>query len=169
MRRRASETRSWKRRSSSSISVALDADHQHRLLAIPSRERLERVLRYMLDEREFLSPYGVRSLSAIHASQPFRLYLDHGSLLEVAKTLNERGWTTKRWKTRQNVTRGGFAYSKDNVDYRMLKPVLGEGLVTSDGAFWRRQRRLIQPAFHRERIAALGELMTARTAGAVKG
>jgi cytochrome P450 len=56
------------------------------------------------------------------------------------------------------------AYSKDNVDYRMLKPVLGEGLVTSDGDFWRRQRRLIQPAFHRERIAALGTLMTERTA-----
>ena len=32
-----------------------------RLLAIPSRERLERVLRYMLDEREFLSPFGIRS------------------------------------------------------------------------------------------------------------
>ncbi|HEX3764814.1 MAG TPA: glucosidase [Kofleriaceae bacterium] len=61
----------------STISVVLDADHQHRLLAIPSRERLERVLRYMLDEREFLSPYGIRSMSAIHASQPFRLYHDH--------------------------------------------------------------------------------------------
>jgi hypothetical protein len=60
-----------------SISVALDADRQHRLLAIPSRERLERVLRYMLDEREFLSPYGIRSLSAVHAGQPFRLYHDH--------------------------------------------------------------------------------------------
>jgi hypothetical protein len=62
-----------------SISVALDVDRQHRLLAIPSRERLERVLRYMLDEREFLSPHGIRSLSAIHASQPYRLHHDHSS------------------------------------------------------------------------------------------
>ncbi|TMA36127.1 MAG: cytochrome P450, partial [Deltaproteobacteria bacterium] len=54
-------------------------------------------------------------------------------------------------------------YSKDNLDYRMLKPVLGNGLLTSEGALWLRQRRLIQPAFHRERIAALGDLMTART------
>jgi hypothetical protein len=42
-----------------------------RLLAIPSRERLERMLRYVFDENEFLSPYGVRSLSKIHEKQPF--------------------------------------------------------------------------------------------------
>ncbi len=42
-----------------------------RLLAIPSRGRLERVLRYVLDENEFLSPYGVRSLSRVHRERPF--------------------------------------------------------------------------------------------------
>ena len=47
--------------------------HGHRLLAIPSRERLQRVLRYVLDEREFLSPHGVRSLSRVHAGQPFSM------------------------------------------------------------------------------------------------
>lgn len=41
------------------------------LLAIPTRERLERMLKRVLDETEFLSPYGVRSLSRIHKSQPF--------------------------------------------------------------------------------------------------
>jgi hypothetical protein len=50
-----------------------DHGHGHRLLAIPSRERLERVLRYVLDENEFLSPYGVRSLSRYHADHPFIL------------------------------------------------------------------------------------------------
>ena len=43
----------------------------HRHLAIPSRERLVRVLRYLLDEKEFLSPFGVRSLSAVHREQPY--------------------------------------------------------------------------------------------------
>ena len=47
-----------------------------RLLAIPSRERLERVLRYVLDEREFLSPFGVRALSQIHLEHPFQMQLD---------------------------------------------------------------------------------------------
>jgi hypothetical protein len=45
--------------------------HSHRLLAIPSRERLERVLGYVLDEREFLSPFGLRSLSRVHAERPY--------------------------------------------------------------------------------------------------
>ena len=48
----------------------------HRLLAIPSRERLVRVLRYLLDENEFLSPYGVRSLSRVHRDRPYVLRLD---------------------------------------------------------------------------------------------
>jgi hypothetical protein len=47
---------------------------ERRLLAIPSRERLERLLRYVLDEREFLSPFGVRSLSKIHEQIPFVLH-----------------------------------------------------------------------------------------------
>ncbi|MBS0202256.1 MAG: glucosidase [Planctomycetes bacterium] len=42
-----------------------------RMLAIPSRERLQRVLRYVLDEGEFLSRYGVRALSRVHADRPF--------------------------------------------------------------------------------------------------
>jgi hypothetical protein len=42
-----------------------------RLLAIPSRARLERVLRYMLDENEFLSPYGIRSVSRFHEEHPY--------------------------------------------------------------------------------------------------
>ncbi len=46
-----------------------------RLLAIPSRERLERMLRYVLDENEFLSPFGVRSLSKAHERAPFRIDL----------------------------------------------------------------------------------------------
>src|SRR5262245_42927639 len=35
-----------------------------------------------------------------------------------------------------------------------LRPVLGDGLLLSEGDTWLRQRRLIQPAFHRQRIAA---------------
>ncbi|MBU6400858.1 MAG: glucosidase, partial [Verrucomicrobia bacterium] len=42
-----------------------------RLLAIPARDRLQRVLSRLLDENEFLSPYGLRSLSKIHQAQPY--------------------------------------------------------------------------------------------------
>ena len=43
----------------------------NRLLAIPSKERLTSVLRYLLDETEFLSPHGVRSVSRAHAADPY--------------------------------------------------------------------------------------------------
>jgi hypothetical protein len=47
-----------------------------RLLSTVGRDRLLRVLRFMLDEQEFLSPYGVRSLSKFHQGHPYRLTLD---------------------------------------------------------------------------------------------
>jgi hypothetical protein len=50
--------------------------HGRRLLAIPSKERLERVLRYLLDENEFLSDYGIRSVSRVHKDHPFVLQSD---------------------------------------------------------------------------------------------
>ncbi len=49
--------------------------HGHRLLALPSRERLKRLLAYLLDEREFLSPFGIRSLSRYHEANPFELHV----------------------------------------------------------------------------------------------
>jgi len=47
-----------------------------RLLAIPSRERLLRVLAYIFDENEFLSDYGVRALSRRHRDEPFVFWAD---------------------------------------------------------------------------------------------
>ncbi len=43
--------------------------------------------------------------------------------------------------------------------FQVLKLFLGEGLLTSDGDFWRRQRRLAQPAFHRQKLAVLAQTM----------
>jgi hypothetical protein len=56
--------------------VTKGGGHEHLLLAITSRERLLRVLRYLLDENEFLSPYGIRSLSRVHEKRPFVLGFD---------------------------------------------------------------------------------------------
>ena len=53
-----------------------DELHTHLLLAIPSEERLKRVLRYILDESEFLSPYGIRSVSKFHDGHPYVFHFD---------------------------------------------------------------------------------------------
>jgi hypothetical protein len=42
-----------------------------RILALVNPGKLRRMLKYMLDEQEFLSPYGIRSLSRCHAEQPY--------------------------------------------------------------------------------------------------
>jgi hypothetical protein len=47
-----------------------------RILSIVNRERLARVLKIMLDETEFLSPYGLRSLSHYHLNYPYSLVVD---------------------------------------------------------------------------------------------
>ena len=60
---------------------------------------------------------------------------------------------------RQQIYRKG-------LEYELMKPLLGDGLLTSDGALWKRQRRLAQPAFHREKLSAFADLMVTR-AGAL--
>jgi cytochrome P450 len=42
---------------------------------------------------------------------------------------------------------------------QLLRPLLGDGLLLSEGDTWLRQRRLVQPAFHRQRVAGYGEVM----------
>ncbi len=53
-------------------------EHGHKLLAIPSEQRLVRVLRRLLDESEFLSPCGIRSISRVHAEHPFVFRVEGG-------------------------------------------------------------------------------------------
>lgn len=69
-----------------------------------------------------------------------------------------------------------FLYHPDDIEYVLstnaknfiksrsvrspfFQRLVGNGLLTSEGEFWRRQRRLAQPAFHRQRISGYGEVM----------
>lgn len=54
------------------------------------------------------------------------------------------------------------AYTKSR-NYQGLKVVLGEGLLTSEGDFWKKQRKLSQPAFHRQHMEGFLEQMVRAT------
>lgn len=54
-------------------------------------------------------------------------------------------------------------YDKDLMPLRRLYPVLGQGMVTADGALWQRQRGVAQPAFHQREIKSFGPAITAST------
>jgi len=56
----------------------------HHLLSFMDRYKLTRVLTYLLDEDEFLSNYGIRSLSKVHKEHPFSYTTDNGKLLTIS-------------------------------------------------------------------------------------
>jgi cytochrome P450 len=76
--------------------------------------------------------------------------LSHPDLIEYVLVTNSRNFTKSRL-------------------LRNNRRLLGDGLLTSQGEFWRRQRRLAQPAFHRRRIVAYGEVMASYTERRLEG
>jgi len=71
----------FKQRHPDILAHLADSDHglkgigDRRILAVLNKKKLERVLAYMLDEEEFLSPYGIRSLSRKHLADPFVFHI----------------------------------------------------------------------------------------------
>src|SRR5436305_8889682 len=57
--------------------------------------------------------------------------------------------------------------NRDTPSWNKLRPLLGNGLVLNAGESWLQQRRLMQPAFHRKRIATLTTTMTDEAAAMV--
>jgi hypothetical protein len=52
------------------------ASQVRRFLSLVNRQQMRQVLKYMLDEQEFLSPHGIRALSRFHQDQPYVLHMD---------------------------------------------------------------------------------------------
>jgi cytochrome P450 len=61
------------------------------------------------------------------------------------------------------LVRHGGKFSKSHSSLDTLTKVLGHGLLTTDGDRWRRQRRMIQPAFGPKRLAGYAEMMVDET------
>lgn len=74
---------------------------ERRLLSIVDRDRLRRVLKLMLDENEFLSPFGIRALSRIHRDQPYILRVngtEHRVDYEPAESSNGLFGGNSNWR-----------------------------------------------------------------------
>lgn len=54
-------------------------------------------------------------------------------------------------------------FTKNTPAWKAVRSLVGDGLLTSEGSFWARQRRLMQPVFHQQKIAAYGETMVLYT------
>src|SRR5271165_6241858 len=56
----------------------------------------------------------------------------------------------------QNILRDKWRnYSKNTIAMKRIRTLTGNGIITSDGLLWKRQRRLMQPAFHHDVISGL--------------
>lgn len=64
---------------------------------------------------------------------------------------------------RHVLTQAWPRFTKDDIDYRVLRVTMGDGLVTNDGPSWARQRRLMQPMFHNRVVNAFDTSINAAT------
>jgi cytochrome P450 len=93
------------------------------------------------------------------------VFAEHGDLVKVRFFGRQYFY----FMTNPDYIRHVFATNADNYTkaphpaFVLLSHVMGNGLVTSDGALWGRQRRLVQPAFTKQRVADYGDIMTSAT------
>ncbi len=84
------------------------------------------------------------------------IHQEYGDSLRYRFFLNWYGYSFVHPDANKHILQDNNAnYTKQpHPSIEILKPLAGEGLLTSDGDFWRKQRRLAQPAFHRTQIAS---------------
>lgn len=97
---------------------------------------------------------------------PLKLYAD---LARFGDVVHYRVGTTHAYMINRPEYIGEV-FQHDNVKYtrsvyhHRIKSLFGDGLVVSEGDTWRSQRKLMQPAFHKQRVAALAPIITDETA-----
>src|SRR5262245_33269221 len=99
-------------------------------------------------------------------SDPLRLYLEARRL--YGDVVRFRAWPGMYWYLLCHPDDIAYVLQKNQNNCRKMPAVsdavaliAGNGLFSSEGSFWLRQRRLAQPAYHRKQLAMLGSVMTA--------
>ncbi len=110
----------------------------------------------------YRTPFG---MLAEFRRNPLKFYLDaakFGDVVRIHMGLSCFHFVTHPDHIKYVLQDNAQNYGRSTL-MNMLKSALGEGLLTSDGDVWRRQRRLAQPAFHRQRIGDFATIMTEST------
>lgn len=114
----------------------------------------------------------------IPAVSVFKFLANAGSILKNPLPFHQENFRTRGDTFKLNLGFGnevvfsrdaGFAryalqknqrnYTKSPIQTEDLAKYVGEGLLTSEGTLWKKQRKLIQPAFHKKQLAQLVEAM----------
>jgi cytochrome P450 len=85
---------------------------------------------------------------------------DYGDVVRFRAPLGNHWYLVAHPSGIEHVLQTNNANYVKGVINEPLKLVVGQGLLTSEGSFWLQQRRLIQPAFHRARLAQLADTLT---------
>jgi cytochrome P450 len=114
----------------------------------------------------FPTPFG---MLAVLRRDPLGFLVDchrtHGDVVRVSfRYVSWRTFVLAHPRDIRHVLQENHRNYWKGIIFAKLKRIGGQGLVFSDGDLWRRQRQLVQPAFHRERIAAMAGMMADATA-----
>lgn len=91
-----------------------------------------------------------------------RWFKEHGDIFMLRSPLGEASFVGDPDLARQVLVDRYSRYQKKSRSYGVLRILMGNGLVTSEGEFWRTQRKLVQPAFHRKRLDSIFAMMVER-------
>src|SRR5215213_5420456 len=87
----------------------------------------------------------------------------YGEVFRIKSPLGQATVVASPELARQVLAERYARYQEKSQSYMVLRILMGNGLVTSEGEFWRGQRKLVQPAFHRRRLDSLFAMMVERT------
>ena len=93
------------------------------------------------------------------ASLSMRLLAEHGSIYSIKVGPLKFIYLAHPDYIRHILQENYKNYKKGIVSDIYLRPILGNGLLVSEGEFWRKQRKLIQPAFHKKQILTIYRLL----------
>src|SRR5262249_37119649 len=94
-------------------------------------------------------------------------FKEYGDIYRIASPIGQATIVGAPQLARQVLVDHYARYQQKSRAYSVLRILMGNGLVTSAGEFWRGQRKLVQPAFHRRRLDALFAMMMERVTDCV--